>query len=44
MVESRIKQTTESFNPGEDLEPLPCPSPAPPPKSWMGQRIDTVDS
>ena len=29
MVESRIKQTTESFNPGEDLEPLPCPSPSP---------------
>ena len=42
MVESRIKQTTESFNPGEDLEPLPCPSPSPPNHGWDNASIQST--
>ena len=44
MVESRIKQTTESFNPGEDLEPppLPLPLPLPPNHGWDNASIQST--
>ena len=42
MVESRIKQTTESFNPWEDLEPPPLPLPLPPNHGWDNASIQST--